>query len=58
VSWYGAKAFAIYNGWDLPREAEWEMRAGEANSIRMERMMELSAAKKLITTGISVILFA
>lgn len=24
VSWYGAKAFAEFYGWDLPREAEWE----------------------------------
>jgi formylglycine-generating enzyme required for sulfatase activity len=24
VTWYGAKAFAEYNGLDLPREAEWE----------------------------------
>jgi formylglycine-generating enzyme required for sulfatase activity len=24
VTWYGAKAFAEYYGWDLPREAEWE----------------------------------
>ena len=24
VTWYGAKAFAEYYGWDLPLEAEWE----------------------------------
>ena len=24
VTWYGAKAFAEYYGWDIPREAEWE----------------------------------
>jgi formylglycine-generating enzyme required for sulfatase activity len=24
VTWYGAKAFAEGNGWDLPREGEWE----------------------------------
>jgi len=24
VTWYGAKAFALYYGFDLPREAEWE----------------------------------
>lgn len=24
VTWYGAKVFAEYYGWDLPREAEWE----------------------------------
>jgi formylglycine-generating enzyme required for sulfatase activity len=24
VTWYGAKAFALHYGWDLPTEAEWE----------------------------------
>lgn len=24
VTWYGAKAFAKFYGWDIPREAEWE----------------------------------
>jgi formylglycine-generating enzyme required for sulfatase activity len=24
VTWYGAKVFALYYGWDLPTEAEWE----------------------------------
>jgi formylglycine-generating enzyme len=24
VTWYGAKVFAEYYGWDIPREAEWE----------------------------------
>jgi formylglycine-generating enzyme required for sulfatase activity len=28
VSWYGAKAFALHYGFDLPTEAEWEYSAG------------------------------
>lgn len=27
VTWYGAKAFATYYGWDLPTDAEWEVAA-------------------------------
>jgi formylglycine-generating enzyme required for sulfatase activity len=34
VTWFGAKAFADYYGWDLPREAEWEYACGGAKQYQ------------------------